>query len=180
MLTGYTSLFSVLHAAGSFQCCLLARSCRLPTCSYRFTTPSCSLSTRSCRSLSTCSVLAGSQRLLAGYQHVHAGCQRVLADSQRLLAGYQHVHAGCQVHAGSCALHSHCTNSRSPKMLCILLVGSLSQSLLFDILVRTCLFLEVRWSRSVCWWQSVSPITHFELVNATNTHYDSIALRETD
>ena len=36
LLVSYsTSLFSVVHAAGSFQCCLLARSCRLPTCSYR-------------------------------------------------------------------------------------------------------------------------------------------------
>ena len=69
-------------------------------------------------------------------------------------------------HLGRCARH-------------VRFIGSLSQSLLFDILVRACLFLEVRWSRSVCWWQSVSPITHFELVNGTNMHYDSIALRET-
>ena len=112
MLTGYTSLFSVLHAAGSFQCCLLARSCRLPTCSYRFTTPSCRLSTRSC-SLSTCScrfttpscrLSTRSCRLptclcLLG---VGKGVPRKmplpihLAGSQRLLAGYEHVHAGCQ------------------------------------------------------------------------------------
>ena len=96
MLTGYTSLFSVLHAAGSFQCCLLARSCRLPTCSYRFTTPSCRLSTRSC-SLSTCSC-------------------RFTTPSCRLST------RSCRLSTCSCALHSHCTNSRSPKMSCILLV----------------------------------------------------------
>ena len=53
------------------------------------------------------------------------------------------------------------------------------------MIVRACLFLGVRWSRIAFWWQSVSPITHFELVyatidnDATNTHYDSIVLRET-
>ena len=72
---------------------MLARSCRLPTCSYRFTTPSCRLSTLSCR-LSTCS-----------YRFTTPSCRLSTRSCTR-----------------SCALHSHCTNSRSPKMLCILLV----------------------------------------------------------
>ena len=68
----------------------------MPTCSYRFTTPSCRLSTRSC-SLSTCSC-------------------RFTTPSCRLST------RSCRLSTCSCALHSHCTNSRSPKMLCILLV----------------------------------------------------------
>ena len=117
MLTGYTSLFSVLHAAGSFQCCLLARSCRLPTCSYRFTTPSCRLSTRSC-SLSTCSCRFTTPpcRLSTRSCRLPTCSCRFTTPSCRLST------RSCRLSTCSCALHSHCTNSRSPKMLCILLV----------------------------------------------------------
>ena len=121
MLTGYTSLLSVLHAAGSFQCSLLARSCRLPTCSY------------------------SSQRLLAGYQHVHAACQRVLAGSLQAINTFMQAATcscrfttpscrlstrSCRLSTCSCALHSHCTNSRSPKMSSIRLVHNLLESLI--------------------------------------------------
>ena len=126
MLTGYTSLFSVLHAAGSFQCCLLARSCRLPTCSYRFTTPSCSLSTRSstcsCRfTTPSCSLSTRSCRLPT------CSC-RFTTPSCRLST------RACRLSTCSCALHS--TNSRSPKMLCILLVQNhyLPVSLIHNLL----------------------------------------------
>ena len=114
MLTGYTSLFSVLHAAGSFQCCLLARSCRLPTCSYRFTTPSCR---RSC-SLSTCSCrfTTPSCRLSTRSCRLQTCSCRFTTPSCRLST------RSCRLSTCSCALHSHCTNSRSPKMSSIRLV----------------------------------------------------------
>ena len=121
MLTGYTSLFSVavLCTACSWKLSVLFASAFMQaanvflqvhnaflqainmfmqpvTCSCRFTTPSCRLSTRSCR-LPTCSC-------------------RFTMPSCRLSM------RSCRLSTCSCALHSHCTNSCSPKMLCILLV----------------------------------------------------------
>ena len=114
MLTGCTSLFSVLHAAGSFQCCLLARSCRLPTCSYRFTTQAINTFMQP--------VNVFLQVHNASLQAINTFMQAANVFLQVHNAFLQVSTRSCRLSTCSCALHSHCTNSRSPKMLCILLV----------------------------------------------------------